>query len=134
MKKKITLSLALVATLLVYNPAVVLAENPPSAQGEINGVTVRGNSTAYVASGSSSTYMATYCPTVSVRVDGTYYWYNVDNGQYYFMYPSSAGTSSVLVIADPNNEFCVSEYMEAHHYASDGIHAPWEKDTHASFY
>lgn len=133
MKKRI-LSLALAVALFVSNPAVVLAENPSPAQGEINGVTVRGNSTAYVASGSSSTYMDTYCPTVSVSVRATYCWYNMDNGQYYYLYPSSAGTSSVLVIADPNNEFCLTEYMEAYHHAFDATYGSWDGFTHASIY
>ena len=132
MKKKRILSLALVVALFVSNPAVVLAASSQDT-GSIGGVTVTGNSSAYVASGSASTYMATYCPMVSVRVDALYYWYNVETAEYSYMNPWAQGTSSTLVIADPNNEFCVTEYMSAHHRASDG-NITWEGDTYASIY
>lgn len=92
-----------------------------------------GNSSAYVASGSASTYMATYCPTVSVNVSTTYYWYNTDTGIYSYMYPSSAGVSSVLVVADPNNEYCVTEFMRATHRASEG-NVSWKGHTYDSIY
>ena len=132
MKKKIILSLALVVALFVSNPAVVLAASSQTT-GSIGGVTVTGNSSAYVASGSASTYMATYNPAVRVNVNATYCWYNVDNAQYYYMYPSNAGDSSTSVIADPNNEFCVTEYMEASHHASNGNDS-WDGHTYASIY
>lgn len=133
MKKKRILSLALVVALLVSNPAIVLADDPPQVTSSIGGVTVTGNSSAYVASGSASTYMATYCPMVSVDVYTEYKGYDMETGADIYMSPWRQGMSSVLVIANPNNEYCVTEYMKAIHHASDGIHAPWEGSTSASY-
>ena len=96
MKKKRILVLALVAALFVSNPAIALAINPSQDHGVINGVSVTGNSSAYAASGSSSTYMAMYCPMVSVSVDAEYKGVDRDTGNIFVMDSSSAGESSVL--------------------------------------
>jgi len=132
MKKKIILSLALVVALFVSNPAVVLAASSQTT-GSIGGVTVTGNSSAYLASGSASTYMATYCPMVSVRVDAEYKAFNLETNTDVFVYPSSAGVSSILVIATPPDaDNCVTTYMQAEHWASDGNDS-WTGHTYATY-
>ena len=92
-------------------------------------VSITGNSSAYAASGSSSTYMATYCPTVSVRVDAVYRGVDRDTGNPIVMDSSSAGVSSVLVIITHPYEHCETTDLMADHYASD-----WHGHTYALFW
>lgn len=129
MKKKRILSLALAVALFVSNSAVVFAINPSQDHGVINGVSVTGNSSVYAASGSSSTYMATYCPTVSVSVDAVYRGVDKDTGNPVVMESSSAGVSSVLVIITPPYVHFESTDLMADHYASD-----WHGHTYALFW
>lgn len=129
MKKKIIMSLALAVALFVSNTAVVLAINPSQDHGVINGVTVTGNSSAYVASGSSSTYMATYCPMVTVSVDAEYKGVDRDTGNTFVIDSSSAGESSVYVIITPPYEHCETIDLMADHYAPG-----WHGQTYALFW
>ena len=133
MKKKKLLALALVVALFVSNPAVALAVNPSQDTGSINGVTVTGNPTAYMASGSSSTYMATYCSNVTVTVDAVFEGYDMDTGNYFIRRSATGGVSSVLVIIDPTDKVCFTEFMKADHTASDGSNS-WNGHTYARYF